>query len=396
LSSDHEALFEGLPGPAAGALTVYVFGPGFGESQVVALPDGKWVVVDACKLGEAVLPLELLRHFDVPAIDLLVVTHADLDHYRGLPELIGGGLPVRRLWRFPGFTAARDIIVELEKEQADPDFAEMLRMYDAMVPLMRSARGVGREVAYDTMPWSGAGRSYSVHCVAPCSADKMSAGERVAALYKRVKAGYKLEREEKRRLMGVANRLSLAIVVWWGTTGILLGGDVEHDPANAASGWRGVIANLEEDELLPLIQGLRFVKAAHHGSARTFSAEAWAEHARGGAVELAVVTRFNHGPNPPPHAAGLAPILRHARKLALTSQPAAGWPLVTGAGWIQVAHPTGPGAGACVAVTLSPDPPATVALSAQAALFERPAPPAPAPGAAGAAVPVAAAPAAAS
>lgn len=33
--------FDGLSAPIAGTLTVYVIGPGYGESQVIALPDGR-------------------------------------------------------------------------------------------------------------------------------------------------------------------------------------------------------------------------------------------------------------------------------------------------------------------------------------------------------------------
>lgn len=39
---------EGLPRPTAGAVTVYFLGPGFGESQVVVLPDDRVLVVDGC------------------------------------------------------------------------------------------------------------------------------------------------------------------------------------------------------------------------------------------------------------------------------------------------------------------------------------------------------------
>jgi hypothetical protein len=371
VTSAHAALFAGLPAPVPGSLTLYVFGPGFGESQVVALPDGKWMVVDSCRHSGVNLPLELLRHLDVTAIDLLALTHPDLDHYRGLSELIAS-LPVRRLWRYPGFGTARDILVEIEKEGKDPDFRELLAAYDAMAPLMRAKGSIGREVGYDTIPWPhDAGGGYQVWCIAPGQPDLMHEKEWMAALYKRMKDGRMLTLAEKRRLMGKANALSLAMVIRWGRVGVLLGGDVEHDASNAARGWRGVIANLQEDENLRLIQGLRLVKTAHHGSQSAFSEDAWQHHATGGAVELAVITRFSRGANPPPHTDGLAPILRHARQLALTSEPADGWPLVTAGGWARVTHPSGPGGAACVAVTLGAAPPSTITLSAQAALFER-------------------------
>lgn len=299
MSSQHASLFEGLPSPPKGALTVYIFGPGFGEAQVVALPDGRWVVVDSCEMpvgsgehGRVNLPLELLRHFEAPCIDLLVVSHPDKDHIKGLPRLISG-CEVKRLWRYPGFQTSRDILVELKREAPFPGLDEMLAACDAMLPLMDSHRG--HEVCYNSKPWPS---------------------------------------------------------------------------DNDARGWSGVINNLREDGELHLIQGLRLVKNAHHGSAGAFSEAAWTHHAKGAPVELAVATRFNRGKNPPPQRGGLAPLQRFASRLALCSAPMEGWGQVVESGWVRVAHPAGPGRAACVAVTLTAAPPAKVSLSAQGALFE--------------------------
>lgn len=365
MTSAHAHLFKGLPAPAQGSLTVYVFGPGFGESQVVALPDGKWMVVDSCVHHGVNLPLELLRHFDVPAIDLLAVTHADLDHYKGLPEIVAHG-NVQYGWHYPGFPTARSILLQLEKNEPEPGFAEARRTLDALKPLMKRNRFPS---VLALRPWRR-GSGYEITAVAPCSSEMAYEGERLSDLFSRVQTGEKLSRDEKRRLMGEANRLSLALVVRWHNVGVLLGGDVEHDETNPDRGWGGVIRELTDDGQLDLIQGLRLVKTAHHGSDGAFSEDAWTCHAAGGLVELAVVTRFNRGKNPPPRASGLACIQRHARRLAITSEPSGGWQRAVGDRWVRVDHPSGPGAAACVAVTLSQSPPSSLALSSQAALFE--------------------------
>jgi hypothetical protein len=152
----------------------------------------------------------------------------------------------------------------------------------------------------------------------------------------------------------------------WGAT---LADHVEHDAANSHRGWSGVIEELDQEDKLPLIQRLRLVKTAHHGSVGAFSADAWAQYSTGGLVELAVVTRFNKGENPPPHEKGLEPIQRFARSLALTSEPKTGWDVVTNGGWVRASCASGPGAAACVAVTLGPTS-SKIALSTQGARFE--------------------------
>lgn len=369
MPSVHAALFDGLPAPKPGVLTLYVFGPGFGESQVVALPDGKWMVIDSCVLDGVNLPLELLRHLDISAIDLLAVTHADLDHHQGLTELLAN-MKVRHLWRYPGFQTARELLILLEKTESDPRFTKLLRAHEAMLPLIKSARG--DEAAYGHRWWPK-GASYQVTCLAPCSTEKVYEFTAMAELIKRLQRGSSLTTEEKRHLMGRANRLSLALIIWWNDIGILLGGDIESEAAEDR-GWKGILANLREDEDmedrgLRLIRGLRLVKASHHGSKGAFCEEAWTEHSAGGPVEFVIVTRFNRGENPPPHPSGLDPLRRFATKLALTSMPKAGWSVVTDADWVQLAHPSGPGSAACVAITLAPASTSHVALSSQAGLF---------------------------
>lgn len=74
---------EGLPRPTAGAVTVYFLGPGFGESQVVVLPDDRVLVVDGCSREGVNHPEAVLRALGRTRIDLLVLTHPDLDHLKG-------------------------------------------------------------------------------------------------------------------------------------------------------------------------------------------------------------------------------------------------------------------------------------------------------------------------
>jgi hypothetical protein len=376
MASAHAAHFAGLPAPRPGEFTLYVFGPGYGESQVLALPDGKWVVVDCCIMEDIILPLELLRHFGATSVDLLVVTHPDLDHYKGLPEFIQG-IPVRRLWRYPGFQTLRELLILLEQQEPEPRVTEMLRAHESMAKLMRSPQG---EEGYYGLFWAPQGAPYEVYCLAPSSREKATTFEALPELIRRLKRGEKISAQDKRRFMERGNLLSLALSLRWNDrkSGLLLGGDVERE-SGEEHGWRGVLANLKEDNDLKnrglwLLQGLRLVKASHHGSAGAFCAEAWEQFSTPAPVETVVVTPFNRGSNPPPRTSGLVPLLRFARQLALTSEPPQGWSVATDAGWVRITRPSGPGAAACVAVALKDEPPSEINLSLQAGLFQPGAP----------------------
>lgn len=60
---------------STGTLTVYLLGPGVGESLVLVMPDDRVVVVDSCERAGVNLPAQLLGKLGITQIDLLVLTH---------------------------------------------------------------------------------------------------------------------------------------------------------------------------------------------------------------------------------------------------------------------------------------------------------------------------------
>ena len=78
--------------PANGELEVTLFGPGYGESIVLHVGDGAWVVVDSCitPTGEP-RALQYLTGLGIdPARDvrLILATHWHDDHIRGMAKLV--------------------------------------------------------------------------------------------------------------------------------------------------------------------------------------------------------------------------------------------------------------------------------------------------------------------
>lgn len=380
MTLDTATLFEGLPGPEEGKLTLYVFGPGVGESQVVALPDGKWIVVDSCTQDGVVLPLALLRHFGASAVDLLVVTHPDRDHYKGLPELIGA-MDVRHLWRYRGFGQRRTALARLCRLYPDnKSYAELSAADQAMEPLMADSRGFEVAIGEQTWPWGGG--PYAVNCIAPSPADLRHEYEQSSQLLAFVaeEKGVRLDARVERFLLGKArgvdgrgNPVSLALTIHWQGMGILLGGDVEAPKEDAARGWSGILATFARihPQFLDLLRSLRVVKASHHGSWGAFLEAAWKLHAEANPVELAIVTPFRGSENPPPQRETLESLGRFAQRLALTSAPDGNgaWQRITDAGWVRVDVPRGAGRAACVAVTFAGTGPADIRLLQPAGLF---------------------------
>ncbi|MDE2822319.1 MAG: MBL fold metallo-hydrolase, partial [Chloroflexota bacterium] len=78
--------------PSPDEVEVTLLGPGYGESVLVHIGQGRWIVVDSC-IGPAREPqaLDYLRSIGVEpaaAVTLIVATHWHDDHIRGMAKLV--------------------------------------------------------------------------------------------------------------------------------------------------------------------------------------------------------------------------------------------------------------------------------------------------------------------
>jgi len=106
-----------LPGrPADGELHVRVLSVGNGTATIIRFPNGRALAYDCGTMP----PYELYRSTLRPALgaegirrlDAAIVSHPDLDHFSGLPEL-ASHVPIRAAWIPPDFlTARRPIVVK--------------------------------------------------------------------------------------------------------------------------------------------------------------------------------------------------------------------------------------------------------------------------------------------
>lgn len=76
-----------LPEVDEDALTLLLFGPGYGELALVRAPPGKWLVVDGCSADSAGYGQRVLEHYDAHP-SLVLFSHPHKDHANGLREVI--------------------------------------------------------------------------------------------------------------------------------------------------------------------------------------------------------------------------------------------------------------------------------------------------------------------
>lgn len=296
--------FEGIPLPSKDRLSLYVIGPGFGESSVTVLPDGKVVVVDSCMEGDLHLTLELLDNLTLPRIDLLLVTHADLDHVRGIAEMIGDR-EVALAWRYPGAADVRTLAAKWLRGMHGDTRLEAVR--DAMDALDRLAQvNACVEACADVRSWPDhLGAPVRISCLAPSQHDQLRNRATLDGLIQADARGPRLADQvtrffdhASRGLGRPPNVLSLAAAIEWTTANIriLLNGDVERGDGSSNSGWNGILSTLEKRGSRAQIQAVRAVKVAHHGSRGAFEHDAWDEHVGDPPDETwAIIAPFRNG-----------------------------------------------------------------------------------------------------
>ena len=330
-------------------LSLYVLGPGVGECQVLLLPDGKVVVVDACMRDDRNLGVELLRALGVAGVDLFVVTHPDQDHVRGAAELLDA-FPPGRVWMYPEHASLRTVLVRAKRHAAAlkipvtnalrdlTHFAEALDRYHETAPRRVEAIRGTRE------PWRFAGMPYKIKPIAPTDDDERGAADAfrdLRAMPERKGAEFVAWMEDffrdGKRPKDHPNQLSIALSVEFHHRRILLGGDVERGEATEGRGWAGIHLSLGDPSRnqLHLLRALDAVKIAHHGSCGAIHEQTWQEHIGGRSVPWGVIAPFRRQEEKLPRVDGLSKLREFAPRLAITHTAPDTRTAAASAGWTE-------------------------------------------------------------
>ena len=249
-----------LTGPRLDEIEVSLLGPGYGESVVVHLGGGEWMVVDSCtgRDGEPAA-LDYLDRIGVDprsAVRMIVATHWHDDHTRGMARMVEECMSAR----FCCAAALRD--------------KELLAVVDGLVGKTgfrmsngtREIRAVFSHLAdRRTQPvWATASRR--VFRSRGCTVWSLSPGDATFERFLR-SVGSLISSQEmspRRVLPPSPNELSVALWVECAGAIVLLGADLEK------SGWTAIVG----EQTRP--QGRASVfKVPHHGSATADAPEVW-------------------------------------------------------------------------------------------------------------------------
>lgn len=85
------------PKPVDGTLAVHFIDVGQGDSTLIALPNGKTILIDCGNTGKGDDVVSHLKNNSISAIDLLIASHADADHIGACDEIMNL-ISVQEVW----------------------------------------------------------------------------------------------------------------------------------------------------------------------------------------------------------------------------------------------------------------------------------------------------------
>lgn len=297
-------------------IRVAVFGPGYGESIVINIPQIGWGVIDSCLKkvhNENINPaLRYLKQNNASSIAFLILSHPHKDHYEGLDQIIDeyvGRIDRICYYSGDGIREYRDYLIR--KEILDsPGF----RSFSHLFKKFEEAKNKGSQIIRI------AERTEILR--------KKICGENSVEIFGLSPSAKNVEKYKKLLFEAIPknegdvfnfltdsqhNLISAAIWCSVGNTRLILGSDVEIGEDDR-TGWKGIVSNIDCPNL-----SARLIKVSHHGSSNAFFEPAWEKHS-GETKPVAVVTPYNKLADPLPRKTDLDLIAQYTDDIYITDK----------------------------------------------------------------------------
>ncbi|QKE39969.1 MAG: hypothetical protein HO274_00445 [Ferrovum myxofaciens] len=244
--------------PSANEIEITVLGPGYGESVVVHLGNGEWLIVDSCvdssDPAKSVAPLRYLREIGVQvekAVKYIIVSHWDDDHVKGISDVLEKCLEADFICsqvfseeKFACFVEASSIN-ELKTDGGN------VRNIRRVLQLL----GERNKPIKKSVPARQLSTNPKITCWSPSDLDSDE-------FFKNLAQNHPKAREELRKAILITENLtSVVLTIEWPYVSVLLGADMENS-LNPQRGWSAIVSEAQKIGVMPA--GL--VKIPHHGS----------------------------------------------------------------------------------------------------------------------------------
>ena len=276
--------------PGTGMVEVNLFGPGYGESVVIHLGFGQWLIVDSCASDDEAEPaaLSYLRRIGVDhrrGVKYIVATHWHDDHIRGLSQLITA-CPQADV--FISDALRYETLMSLVLEAAPRPVTNLREMHRAVGTLLERHPDVGQPYRFlveDTAVHSALHHpehDVEIWALSPSSMDVVQAWQAI----RRLLPGDLVDISAVPK--PDENHASIVLHIRVASQCVLLGADREVH-TNNGRGWQSVAASAARRAL----RRSTLLKVPHHGSPNGDSLVIWRDLLEGDRVAL--LTPFRRG-----------------------------------------------------------------------------------------------------
>ena len=246
--------------PGKDDLEITLIGPGYGESVVLHVGGGVWVVVDSCLNAngspQALGYLESIGIDPAKAVDLIVATHWHDDHIRGISELVRAC--EKATFCCASVLCQREFLIAahaLEGRHLSGAGSGMREIYDVISQLQQVPARL--RLAFANRPIFRRGEC-EIWSLSPNDSHFLSFLKTISGLLSK-------EGESKRRIPSLSpNNVAVALWVKVKDIALLLGSDLEK------VGWFEILKNKDR----PSGKASMF-KVPHHGSKNAHEPSVW-------------------------------------------------------------------------------------------------------------------------
>lgn len=299
--------------PKIDEIEVTVMGPGHGEAVVIHVGGGKWMIVDSCidreddaRKSAPLLYLNALGINVEEAVELIVVSHWDDDHVRGISQLVDECHAA--IFSCPKCLTKREFGRYVERLSTGArttrgaNVSEFRSALDILADRGQVVRGAfsGRQLLAQPIvrAWSPSDREYDLFMnFIALDTPKHSQGHRKA-------------------IPGSPNLTSTVITIEWPDISVLLGGDMETHKTDNNRGW---VAAINEATRLKTPKA-DLVKIPHHGSHTGHHERMWTDLLQ--EKPIAVIAPYGRGviDKRPPKSSDVRRIRKLSRSLYQTAR----------------------------------------------------------------------------
>lgn len=256
--------------PLSDEVEVTIFGPGFGESIILHVGDGKWIVVDSCvdtsdTIDRKPVAEKYLRAIGVDVarqVELIVASHWHDDHVRGLGHLLEACEGAR-------FSCANALLKKEFLTYLEEIATGIAATDGAKISEFRHVLRLMRDISRPPIKWAGAGRELltwpknALTHKESCVVRAFSPSDQEFSLFLSNLGMLSPQLGETKHAASAQtpNLASIVLHLQFDSFAILLGADMEIHSSNFR-GWAAAV-----DEAMDRhVDRAAVFKVAHHGS----------------------------------------------------------------------------------------------------------------------------------